>query len=341
MCEAAGDVLGLASMLRRKHSAAMRKAHLFALCRHWSYRSDAWRRKGARQATGAGALQLQAAAPSMLVAEEAGWPHVPRRGAVAEAPLALARAPATQWDVTHGCGMFEVAGSGLSGLRVTAQGAHDGLFPISAHSAREYRAVGRLCEALLARTCSAVAEDSDGAGGSSCLVAGQRAYLLQYGSCKTERTLALCSGFLDGMSAILQVATANVAAAVAAGTLSADALAALRCAEDEWEHALDNARKALALLRMLLARSRLEDEAAAFAAVQRDVTAACAHSLAVAARSYDARAAWAEQAMVAAAACGGSSVNPWGEWTAGPAAGSKPPTNWCGGLTPPPRQPAA
>ena len=66
-CVAAGDALGLAPMLRRKQSAAMRKAHLFALARHWGYRSDAWRQKGdgcrkrrraVDAAAAAGALQL-------------------------------------------------------------------------------------------------------------------------------------------------------------------------------------------------------------------------------------------------------------------------------------------
>lgn len=109
---------------------------------------------------------------------------------------------------------------------------------------------------------------------------------------------ALCGNFLDGMAAVLQGAKARVAAD---GSPCAEALATLRCAHDEWDRALDNASKAFALLRLLLARSRLEDEAEGFAAVLRDVIAACAHSLAVASRAHDARAVWAEQAIAAAA----------------------------------------
>ena len=256
-------------MLAKRALALTRKDDLLYIARAWRLRSNLWRRKGV-----AGPLAAAAAEPS---------------------PLPLARAPAVQWDMAHARALFEAAGVGLSGERVVAQGSRVGIFPISTHSGLEYRAVARLCGALNARACASAAAEA----GSQATGQVVKAYQLQWGgSCQGERILAQCGSFLDGMAAVLQAVKARVAAD---GAPCADAHATLRCAEDEWDRALDNAHQALALLRMLLARSRLEDGAEAFAAVLRDVIATCAHSLAVASRSYDTRAAWAEQAITAAA----------------------------------------
>lgn len=156
--------------------------------------------------------------------------------------------------------------------------------------------MARLCDALHARALASTAAEA-----GSQAVPGQvvKAYQLRWqSSCQGERSLAQCGCLLDGMAAVLQGIKIRVAAAAAPCAVALDTL---RCAEDEWDRALDDAYKAHALLRVLLARSRLDDDAEPFAAVQCDVIATCAHSLAVASRSYDTRAAWAEQAIAAAA----------------------------------------
>jgi hypothetical protein len=220
-----------------------------------------------------------------------------RAAAVTEPPpLPLARAPAVHWDVAHVRSLFDASGVALSGADVLALGQRVSLFPISLHSGMEYRSVARLCEALNARVLALAAAEAGSQTSGGQVV---KAYQLKWqASCQGERVLALCGNFLDGMAAVLQNAKARVAAD---GSPCAEALATLRCAHDEWDRALDNSSKAFALLRLMLARSRLEDEAEGFAAVLRDVIAACAHSLAVASRAHDARAVWAEQAIAAAA----------------------------------------
>lgn len=260
----------VARVLSKRALALTRKHDLFFIARAWRLRSNLWRHKG---------VAGQRAA-----------------SAAAESPLPLARAPAPQWDVAHARALLEATGNGLLGARSVEQGSRVGFFPFSAHSGEEYRAVARLCKALntRARALAAARAASQAAGGQV-----MKAYQLKWqSSCEGERALVLCGSFLDGMAAVLQGIKGRVAAT---GAPCADAQATLRCAFDDWDEALDSAYKAFALLRLLLARSRLEDEAGPFAAMQRDVIAACVHSLAVAAHSCDARAARADQAIAAAA----------------------------------------